>query len=357
MAFGRFERLVAWRYLRPTKGEGFISVIAGFALVGIALGVGTLIVVLAVMNGFRAELLGRVLGVNGHATVVSGPAGIPDFDGLVAQTAGRAGPHRRHALCRGPGDGQRQRRGFRCAGPRRATGRPGGARGDREPRHRRHAGVAGRVPATAAIGSRMAQRMGLRLGSQLTLISPKGAATALGSVPRIKTFTVGAVFEVGMYEYDNSFVYIPLADAQAYFQLPDTVNAVEIMVARSRADRQPTGARSSAAGRRAPAGRLAAAQLALLRRAPGRAQRDVPDPDPDHPGRRLQHHHRHHHAGEEQGPRHRDHALDGRHAWRDPARLLPERRLDRRRRHAARASCSASPSRSTSTRSGAGWKA
>ena len=91
MAFGRFERLVAWRYLRPTKGEGFISVIAGFALVGIALGVGTLIVVLAVMNGFRAELLGRVLGVNGHATVVSGPAGIPDFDGLVAKLQGAPG--------------------------------------------------------------------------------------------------------------------------------------------------------------------------------------------------------------------------------------------------------------------------
>ena len=89
MAFGRFERLVAWRYLRPTRGEGFISVIAGFALVGIALGVGTLIVVLAVMNGFRAELLGRVLGVNGHATVVSGPAGIADFDALVASAARR----------------------------------------------------------------------------------------------------------------------------------------------------------------------------------------------------------------------------------------------------------------------------
>src|SRR5215213_7355470 len=85
MAFGRFERMVAWRYLRPTKGEGFISVIAGFALVGIALGVGTLIVVLAVMNGFRAELLDRVLGVNGHATVVSGPGGIADFDGVVAR--------------------------------------------------------------------------------------------------------------------------------------------------------------------------------------------------------------------------------------------------------------------------------
>src|SRR3954449_17055 len=88
MAFGRFERMVAWRYLRPTKGEGFISVIAGFALVGIALGVGTLIVVLAVMQGFREELLGRVLGVNGHASVVAGPAGIADFDRMAAALRG-----------------------------------------------------------------------------------------------------------------------------------------------------------------------------------------------------------------------------------------------------------------------------
>ena len=110
--------------------------------------------------------------------------------------------------------------------------------------------------------------MGLRPGSQITLISPKGAATALGSVPRIKTFTVGAMFEVGMYEYDNSFVYIPLADAQAYFQLPDRVNAVEIMVD----DPERIGgyrprARSRGCGAELPAGRLAAAQLALLRRA------------------------------------------------------------------------------------------
>ena len=76
------ERLIAWRYLRPTRGEGFISVIAAFALIGIALGVGTLIVVLAVMNGFRSELLGRVLGVNGHATVVAGPEGLADSDVL-----------------------------------------------------------------------------------------------------------------------------------------------------------------------------------------------------------------------------------------------------------------------------------
>jgi lipoprotein-releasing system permease protein len=229
MAFGRFERMVAWRYLRPTKGEGFISVIAGFALVGIALGVGTLIVVLAVMNGFRAELLGRVLGVNGHATVVSGPAGIPDFDGMVAKLQGSPGlvgvmPYvegQVMASANGVASGALVR-GVRAA--------------DLETRevfatHLRDGTLAALAePGTAAIGSRMAERMGLGLGSQVTLISPKGAATALGNVPRIKAFTVAAVFEVGMYEYDNSFIYIPLADAQAYFQLPDRVNAVEIMV-------------------------------------------------------------------------------------------------------------------------------
>ncbi len=229
MAFGRFERLVAWRYLRPTRGEGFISVIAGFALVGIALGVGTLIVVLAVMNGFRAELLGRVLGVNGHATVISGPAGIPNFDGLVAELHGAPGlvgvmPYvegQVMASANGVASGALVR-GVRAADL--------AERGVFAGNIRDGSLVALGTPGTAAIGTRMAERMGLRVGSQITLISPKGAATALGSVPRIKTFTVGAVFEVGMYEYDNSFVYIPLADAQAYFQLPDRVNAVEILV-------------------------------------------------------------------------------------------------------------------------------
>jgi lipoprotein-releasing system permease protein len=230
MAFGRFERLVAWRYLRPTRGEGFISVIAGFALVGIALGVGTLIVVLAVMNGFRAELLDRVLGVNGHATVVSGPDGIADFDALVARLHDALGvvgamPYVEGQVMANANDV--------------ASGAI--VRGVRPADLQAREVIAGNVqqgslvglnaPDTAAIGSRMAQRMGLGLGSQVTLISPKGAATAFGSVPRIKTFTVAAIFEVGMYEYDNSFVFIPLGDAQAYFQLPDRVNAVEVMVA------------------------------------------------------------------------------------------------------------------------------
>ena len=185
MAFGRFERMVAWRYLRPTKGEGFISVIAGFALVGIALGVGTLIVVLAVMNGFRAELLGRVLGVNGHATVVSGPAGHRRLRRLADRLPGAPGRGRRHALRRGPGDGQRQRRRRRapwCA----ASGQPTSRRGTCSPATLA-AGLAGgawREPGTARDRQPDGRADGLRLGSQITLISPKGAATALGTVPR-----------------------------------------------------------------------------------------------------------------------------------------------------------------------------
>jgi lipoprotein-releasing system permease protein len=226
---GGVERFVAWRYLRPTRGEGFISVIAGFALVGIALGVGTLIVVLAVMQGFREELLGRVLGVNGHASVVSGPDGMGGFDDLAArlravegvvsavpyvegQVLASANNVSAGALVRGVRVDDLERRGLLAESV---------LQGSLD---------ALREPDQAAIGSRMAQRMGLGVGAEITLISPKSVATAFGTVPRVKTFEVGAVFEVGMYEYDSSFVYIPLADAQAYFMLPDMVNAIELMV-------------------------------------------------------------------------------------------------------------------------------
>jgi lipoprotein-releasing system permease protein len=229
MAIAAAERLIAWRYLRPTREEGFISVIAGFALVGIALGVGTLIVVLAVMNGFRAELLGRVLGVNGHATVVSGPEGLADYTQLVERLRQQDGVISAMAYVEGQVMAS-------------ANGVAAGAlvRGVTPEDLEARAAIADNVldgsvrtlgtPGTALVGSRMAARMGLRLGSELTLISPKGAATAFGSVPRVKTFTVGGIFEIGMFEYDSSFVFIPLADAQSYFQLGDRVTSVEIMV-------------------------------------------------------------------------------------------------------------------------------
>lgn len=228
--FTRAERLVAWRYLRPTRQEGFISFVAAFALLGIALGVGTLIVVMAVMNGFRVELLGRVLGFNGHATVVTGPDGIADFEALAERIRRVQGVVSVTPYVEGPVLAS-------------AHGIASGAivRGlrpeDLAPQAllRDHL-VAGSFAAladtgTAAIGSRMASRMGLSVGDRITLISPQGVATALGTMPRIASYRVAAIFEVGMYEYDNGFVYLPLADAQAYFQLPARVNAIEIMVA------------------------------------------------------------------------------------------------------------------------------
>ncbi len=225
------ERLVAWRYLRPTRGEGFVSVIAGFALVGIALGVGTLIVVLAVMNGFRDELLGRILGVNGHATVVAdGAGGIADYDELAADLARVSNVTDVMAYVEGQVmasangvNGGAVVRGVRPADlARRPTFADNIEQGSIE--------AALGEPDHALIGARMAERMGLTLGSQVNLISPQGEATAFGVMPQIKGFTVGGIFDVGMYEYDSSFVYIPFEDAQAYFNMGDTVRAVEVLV-------------------------------------------------------------------------------------------------------------------------------
>jgi lipoprotein-releasing system permease protein len=228
--FGTAERMVAWRYLKPTREEGFVSLVAAFAFLGIMLGVGTLIVVLAVMNGFRQELLDRILGVNGHAIVVAGPAGIDGWQELSGRILEAPGvrsvmPYVEGQVMASAGDV--------------ATGAV--VRGVRPEDLGEREIFQGRVvqgsldalarPDQAVIGSRMAARMGLTIGSTLSLISPKGAATAFGTVPRIKAFEVGGIFEVGMYEYDSTFIYIPLADAQAYFQLDGRVNAIDLMVA------------------------------------------------------------------------------------------------------------------------------
>jgi lipoprotein-releasing system permease protein len=226
--FGPVERLIAGRYLRPRREEGFISVIALFSLLGIALGVGTLIVVLAVMSGFRAELLGRVLGLNGHLTVQAGPEGLADFDQLAQHLSEAGGVVSVTPLVAGQVMAS-------------ANGVASGAlvRGIRPADLAARDTIANGIRAGAlntlgdeqiAIGSRMAFRMGLGLGDRLTLISPKGSATAFGTVPRMKAYEIGAIFEVGMFEYDNSFIFMPLEEAQLYFQLEDRANEIEIMV-------------------------------------------------------------------------------------------------------------------------------
>jgi lipoprotein-releasing system permease protein len=226
--FGPVERLIAGRYLRPRREEGFVSVIALFSLLGIALGVGTLIVVLAVMSGFRAELLGRVLGLNGHLTVQTGPDGLADFDQLALRLSEADGVVSVTPLVAGQvmvsANGVASGALVRGIRPADLVARETIANGVR----------AGALDTLAdeqiAIGSRMAYRMGLGLGDRLTLISPKGAATAFGTMPRMKAYEIGAIFEVGMFEYDNSFIFMPLEEAQIYFQLEDRASEIEIMV-------------------------------------------------------------------------------------------------------------------------------
>jgi lipoprotein-releasing system permease protein len=227
--FSQVERLVAGRYLRPRRQEGFVSVIAAFSFLGIMLGVGTLIVVLAVMSGFRAELLGRVLGFNGHVTVQTAPEGLEDFDGLAERLRATDGVLEVTPLV--TGQVMATANGIASGALVRGI-RPGDLAGRRTIGANLQAGsITDLTKDQVAIGSRMAYRMGLGLGDRLQLISPKGTATALGMVPRIKTYQIGAIFEVGMYEYDNGVVFMPLEAAQLYFQLDGRANEIEVMVA------------------------------------------------------------------------------------------------------------------------------
>ncbi|MCG5242872.1 lipoprotein-releasing ABC transporter permease subunit [Azospirillum doebereinerae] len=229
MIFTAFERMVAMRYLRARRQEGFISVIAGFSLLGIALGVATLIIVMSVMNGFRAELLGRVLGLNGHLNVYNARGGpLPDFDVLTGTLRNTPGvvnvtptvEGQALVSARGVASGAVVR-GVRAEDFR---ARPTLARGV----------VRGKPEDFGedriAIGSRMAQRLGLSVGDQLTLIAPQGNVTAFGTVPRLRSYPIGAIFDVGMFEYDNSFVFLPLEEAQAFFRTGDAVTSLEIFV-------------------------------------------------------------------------------------------------------------------------------
>ncbi len=229
MIFNAFERMVAMRYLRARRQEGFISVIAGFSLLGIALGVATLIIVMAVMNGFRAELLGRVLGLNGHLNVYNLRGGpLPDFDRLTGQL--RNTPGIVNVTPTVEGQALVSARGI-------ASGAV--VRGVRAEDFQARPTLAnGVVRGSAlefgedrvAIGARMAQRLGLSVGDSITLIAPQGNVTAFGTVPRLRSYPIGAIFDVGMFEYDNSFVFLPLEEAQAFFRTGDAVSSLEIFV-------------------------------------------------------------------------------------------------------------------------------
>jgi lipoprotein-releasing system permease protein len=229
MAFDAFERMVAFRYLRARRQEGFISVIAIFSLLGVMLGVATLIIVMSVMNGFRAELLHDILGFNGHLGVYAARGNMRDFDKLAAELKGVPGVTAVRPLVEGEV----------LAG---VQGRSAGAgvRGMRGADLQSISLLSGHVqPASALqdftgdsliIGSKLAFKLGLKPGDPITLLSPQGQATAFGNVPRIKTYHVAATFEVGMYQYDSGVIFMPLAAAQVFFQVPDAVTSLQVSV-------------------------------------------------------------------------------------------------------------------------------
>jgi lipoprotein-releasing system permease protein len=229
MIFGAFERMVAMRYLRARRQEGFISVIAGFSLLGIALGVATLIIVMSVMNGFRHELLSRILGLNGHMAVYAEFGPVLDYETVAQRIASVRGVVQTVPTVEGQ---------VMATAHGGATGalvrgvRPEDLAKRKVVSDHIVAGTLDRFKGDDAIlvGSRLAQRFGLGIGSQLTLISPQGNPTAFGTVPRIRSYTIIGIFEVGMYEYDSTFVFMPLDAAQKFFRVPGAVTNVEVMV-------------------------------------------------------------------------------------------------------------------------------
>lgn len=228
--FSVFERMIAWRYLRARRRETFISVIAGFSFTGIMLGVATLIIVMAVMNGFRSELLTRILGINGHLIMQPIDQPLEDYADLIKRVDEIKGVSFAIPVV----EGQALVQGNVGAG----TGAL--VRGLREEDIDKLELVAENIrqgtlegfdgSSSVAIGTRMAQNLGLTIGDSLKVISPDGDVTPFGVNPRVKSYDIAAIFEIGMSEYDASIVLMPLNEAQLFFNQEGRVQSLEIFV-------------------------------------------------------------------------------------------------------------------------------
>lgn len=225
--FAPFEWMLSLRYLRARRKEGFISVIAGFSFLGIMLGVATLIIVMAVMNGFRKELLDKILGLNGHLLIQPLESPLTDWKDVAERISGVNGVKLAAPIVEGQAlaSSPFNNSGVLVRGMRvddlsklpsiAANIRQGTLEGFDEGQ-----GV--------AIGKRLADQLSIRAGDNIQLVSPKGAVTPMGITPRVKSYKVAAVFEIGMSEYDVGFVYMPLLEAQAYFNRNNDVTAIEV---------------------------------------------------------------------------------------------------------------------------------
>jgi lipoprotein-releasing system permease protein len=228
-AFSPFEWMVALRYLRARRKEGFISVIAGFSFLGITLGVATLIIVMAVMNGFRQELFDKMLGLNGHVVVHSLNPNFTNYDDIAGKI--RAVPGVKYALPLIEGQ-------VMVSTTTSSTGAL--VRGLRENDLKELKAVSGKIrfgtldgfdkKDGVALGTRLANDLNVKIGDYVTLLTPRGASTALGTAPRVKRYPVVAIFEIGMSEYDSSILFMPLAEAQRYFSHPNSVTVLEVVL-------------------------------------------------------------------------------------------------------------------------------
>jgi lipoprotein-releasing system permease protein len=227
--FAAFEWMLAGRYLRSRRKEAFISVIAGFSFIGIMLGVATLIIVMAVMNGFRGQLLEKILGINGHVIVQPIDSPLTDYSAVAARIAGVEGVTGAMAFVEGQ---------VLASGPAGAFGTL--VRGIAEADVPKLPLVSGTVQLGSfegfdtaggiAIGARLAASLGVTVGDRVTLVSPKGNTTALGTTPRVKAYPVAAIFEIGMSEYDSTFVFLPIGEAQLFFKQEGVASAIDVFV-------------------------------------------------------------------------------------------------------------------------------
>jgi len=225
--FSAFEWMLSLRYLRARRKEGFISVIAGFSFLGIMLGVATLIIVMAVMNGFRQELLSKILGLNGHLLIQPLESPLTDYAAVADRVAKVPGIYLAAPLVEGQALASSPFnasgvvvRGMRGADLEKLT---------QVSKNIKQGTLAGFDEGQGiAIGARLAEQLSVRAGDNLTLVAPRGAVTPMGTTPRIKAYKIAAVFEIGMSEYDSAFVFMPLTEAQAYFNRPGDVTAIEV---------------------------------------------------------------------------------------------------------------------------------
>jgi lipoprotein-releasing system permease protein len=228
MILSRYEKMVARRYLLPNKGEGFIFLVASISLVAVALGVAALIIVMSVMNGFRAELFDKIVGLNGHAVVQGYGGRLQDWRKVLADVKATPGVTNATALIEQPllttYEGRVEAilaRGMSVEDIRNNETLNGKT-------------VAGDLRALkadedkVAIGSRLAQNLGVQVGQSITIINPAGRTTPFGTVPREISYQVAAIFEVGVYDYDKAFVIMPIERAQVLMLLGDEVGMIEI---------------------------------------------------------------------------------------------------------------------------------